>query len=108
MKKWLLAAAVCVLTACSSGGESKTYYQLPVVQGGAQSAASQGARLLWVEQVSIPDYLAGNGVVYQTTDVQYVIANNNLWASPLGSVVPAAGERAGYPQRCGQWLSWSL
>lgn len=44
MKKWLLAAAVCVLTACSSGGESKTYYQLPVVQGGAQSAASQGAR----------------------------------------------------------------
>ena len=70
MKKWLLAAAVCVLTACSSGGESKTYYQLPVVQGGAQSAASQGARLLWVEQVSIPDYLAGNGVVYQTTDGQ--------------------------------------
>ena len=53
------------------------------MQGGAQSAASQGARLLWVEQVSIPDYLAGNGVVYQTTDVQYVIANNNLWASPL-------------------------
>ncbi len=40
-EKWLLAAAVCVLTACSSGGESKTYYQLPVVQGGAQSAASQ-------------------------------------------------------------------
>ena len=66
MKKWLLVAAVCVMTACSSGGESKTYYQLPVVQGGAQSAASQGARLLWVEQVSIPDYLAGNGVVYQT------------------------------------------
>ena len=64
MKKWLLVAAVCVMTACSSGGESKTYYQLPVVQGGAQSAASQG-------------------VVYQTTDVQYVIANNNLWASPL-------------------------
>ncbi len=42
MKKWLLAAAVCVLTACSSGGESKTYYQLPVVQGGAQSAPVRG------------------------------------------------------------------
>lgn len=39
--------------------------------------------LLWVEQVSVPDYLAGNGVVYQTTDVQYVIASQNLWASPL-------------------------
>lgn len=48
-----------------------------------QSTASRGNRLLWVEQVSVPDYLAGNGVVYQTSDVQYVIANNNLWASPL-------------------------
>ncbi|WP_205419494.1 ABC-type transport auxiliary lipoprotein family protein, partial [Klebsiella pneumoniae] len=36
-----------------------------------------------VEQVTVPDYLAGNGVVYQTSDVKYVIANNNLWASPL-------------------------
>ncbi|QDK14754.1 membrane integrity-associated transporter subunit PqiC [Klebsiella aerogenes] len=83
MKKWLVAAAVCVLTACSSGGESKTYYQLPVAKSGAQSTVNQSKNLLWVEQVSIPDYLAGNGVVYQTTDVQYVIANNNLWASPL-------------------------
>lgn len=48
-----------------------------------QSSSSQGSRLLWVEQVAAPDYLAGNGVVYQTSDVQYVIANNNLWASPL-------------------------
>ncbi|WP_250844406.1 ABC-type transport auxiliary lipoprotein family protein, partial [Escherichia coli] len=79
-KKWLLAAAVCVLPACSSGGVCLSFYQQPVVQGGAQRAASQGARLLWVEQGSIPDYLAGNGVVYQTTDVQYVIAKNNLWA----------------------------
>jgi hypothetical protein len=37
-----------------SGGESKTYYQLPVAQGGAQSAASQGARLLWVERIRLP------------------------------------------------------
>ena len=78
-----LVFAVCVLTAFSSGGESKTYYQLPVAKSGAQSAVNQSKNLLWVEQVSIPDYLAGNGVVYQTTDVQYVIANNNLWASPL-------------------------
>ncbi len=62
---------------------NKSYYQLPIAQSGVQSTASQGNRLLWVEQVSVPDYLAGNGVVYQTSDVQYVIANNNLWASPL-------------------------
>ncbi|WP_417314755.1 membrane integrity-associated transporter subunit PqiC [Enterobacter sp.] len=85
MKKWLLSAGVLLLTACSSGVDNKSYYQLPVAtQTGVQSStASQGNRLLWVEQVNVPDYLAGNGVVYQTSDVKYVIAANNLWASPL-------------------------
>ncbi|MEJ5072295.1 membrane integrity-associated transporter subunit PqiC [Enterobacter ludwigii] len=83
MKKWLPVALACLLSACSSSSDNKTYYQLPLPQAGVQSTASQGKHLLWVEQVSIPDYLAGNGVVYQTSDVQYVIANNNLWASPL-------------------------
>lgn len=83
MRKWLPLVIACMLSACSSSGDNKTYYQLPVPTSGMQSSASQGSRLLWVEQVNVPDYLAGNGVVYQTSDVQYVIANNNLWASPL-------------------------
>ncbi|OSE61017.1 hypothetical protein R515_02450 [Salmonella enterica subsp. arizonae serovar 41:z4,z23:-] len=83
MKKWLVVIMAFWLASCSSSGENKSYYQLPIAQSGVQSTASQGNRLLWVEQVSVPDYLAGNGVVYQTSDVQYVIANNNLWASPL-------------------------
>ncbi|MFP5597759.1 membrane integrity-associated transporter subunit PqiC [Kluyvera sp. 142486] len=82
MKKWLVLAAVCLLAACSST-ENKTYYQLPQATGTVQNSASANQRLLWVEQVSIPDFLAGSGVVYQTSDVQYVIASNNLWASPL-------------------------
>ena len=67
------------------GEINKNYYQLPVVQSGTQSTASRvGNRLLWVEQVAVPDYLGGDmSVVYQTSDVKYVIANNNLWASPL-------------------------
>ncbi|WP_312948906.1 membrane integrity-associated transporter subunit PqiC [Superficieibacter sp.] len=83
MKKWLMVAMALALSACSSSEDAKTWYQLPSAQHTTQSVASQGSRLLWVEQVTVPDYLAGNGVVYQTTDVQYVIANNNLWASPL-------------------------
>lgn len=84
MKKWPLVIAALLLSACSSSGDNKSYYQLPLAaQAGGQSTASQGNRLLWVEQVSVPDYLAGNGVVYQTSDVQYVIASNNQWASPL-------------------------
>ncbi len=31
----------------------------------------------------VSTYVGTNGVVYQTSDVKYVIANNNLWASPL-------------------------
>lgn len=84
MKKWLPLIAALALSACSSGDNGKTYYQLPQVTAPAMQAVSQpGTHLLWVEQVAIPDYLAGNGVVYQTSDVQYVIATSNLWASPL-------------------------
>lgn len=82
MKKWLVLAAACLLAACSTT-ENKTYYQLPIATGTVQNGASSSQRMLWIEQVSIPDFLAGSGVVYQTSDVQYVIASNNLWASPL-------------------------
>ena len=82
MKKWLVLVAACLLAACSST-ENKTYYQLPQATGTVQNSASANQRLLWVEQVSIPDFLSGSGVVYKTSDVQYVIASNNLWASPL-------------------------
>jgi Uncharacterized protein conserved in bacteria len=90
MKKWIVLVAACLLAACSSSGENKTYYQLPLEKSTMQNGASSGSRLLWVEQVSIPDFLAGSGVVYQTSDVQYVIASNNLWASPLDQQLQTA------------------
>ena len=83
MKKWLLMVSALLLTACSSGEIIKAIISclwLPTAVGKARRA---GNRQLWVEQVAVPDYLAGNGVVYQTSDVKYVIATNNLWASPL-------------------------
>ncbi|MGK9172735.1 membrane integrity-associated transporter subunit PqiC [Yokenella regensburgei] len=84
MKKGVVALLAVLLTACSSGDDSKNYYQLPSPQFTSTAAGdARGQRLLWVEQVSVPDYLAGNGVVYQTSDVKYVIATKNLWASPL-------------------------
>lgn len=84
MKKWLPLIAALALSACSSSVNEKTYYLLPQSSAPIMQSVSQpGTHLLWVEQVAVPDYLAGNGVVYQTNDVQYAIANNNLWASPL-------------------------
>ncbi|ALB62304.1 probable lipoprotein protein YPO1422 [Cronobacter condimenti 1330] len=83
MKKWLPLIVVALLSACSST-EQTTWYQLPASTAPvAHNVPMNSQHLLWIEQVAVPDYLAGNGVVYQTTDVQYVIASQNLWASPL-------------------------
>jgi uncharacterized lipoprotein YmbA len=83
MMKWIPVALALLLSACSSSPQ-KTYYQLPAL-GAPAVVSSSGAstRQLWLEHVSVADYLAQSGVVYQTNDVQYVIAQNNLWASPL-------------------------
>lgn len=84
MKKTLIIGAMVLLASCSSTIDN-TYYQLPAGSNvAAVSSASAGEKpMIWVQQVSVPDYLASNGLVYQTSDVKYVIATNNLWASPL-------------------------
>ncbi len=60
MKKWLVTIAALWLAGCSSGEIKETIAQSYAgVQSGTQSTASQGNRLLWVEQVTVPDYLGG-------------------------------------------------
>lgn len=87
MMKWMPLAMALALSACSSSTQT-TMYQLPAGTSAAapvsQSALVTNSQLpIWVERVAVPDYLAGNGVVYQTSDVKYVVATSNLWASPL-------------------------
>ncbi|WP_337264033.1 MULTISPECIES: membrane integrity-associated transporter subunit PqiC [unclassified Serratia (in: enterobacteria)] len=82
MMKWIPVALALLLSACS-GTPSKTYYQLPALGATTQVSEAPASRQLWLEHVSVADFLAQSGVVYQTNDVQYVIAQNNLWASPL-------------------------
>ncbi|NAV96714.1 hypothetical protein FGF79_23785, partial [Salmonella sp. hn-h2] len=66
MMKWIPVVLALFLTACSSS-DHKTYYQLPILSSttGTTSGSSivpQGdQRQLWVEHVSVADYLAGNG-----------------------------------------------
>ena len=58
MKKWLLAAAVWLADAAPAAQNV-----LPVTCGAGRytEPPAKGARLLWVEQVTVPDYLAGMG-----------------------------------------------
>ena len=84
MKFWVGILFAVGLTACSSSQDTTTWYQLPESEAKPAGAITTGAkRLLWVDQVTVPDFLAGNGVAYQTSDVKYVIAKQHLWASPL-------------------------
>ncbi|MEM6159788.1 membrane integrity-associated transporter subunit PqiC [Erwinia sp. P6884] len=85
MMRWIPVALALIVSGCSSTIETH-YYQLPSASNAAAATSNSADTLrpaVWVEHVSVPDYLAGNGVVYQSSDVQYVIAANNLWASPL-------------------------
>ncbi|WP_409307517.1 membrane integrity-associated transporter subunit PqiC [Pectobacterium sp. B1J-3] len=82
MKIWTLSM-VLLLSACSSSPQ-KSYYQLPVIPATETShTAVSPSGQLWLEHVGVADYLGNQGVVYQTSDVQYAIASDNLWASPL-------------------------
>ncbi len=80
--KWKIMALVLLLSACSSQPQ-KTYYQLPSLVTERANTGGMVERQLWIEHVAVADYLSGSGLVYQTNDVQYVVANNNLWASAL-------------------------
>lgn len=82
MMKLIPVVMVLILTACSSSPKMN-YYQLPKLPGSTVISHQTVSQPIWVENVAVADYLAGNGVVYQTNDVQYVIASSNRWASPL-------------------------
>lgn len=89
MMKWIPVVLALCLAACSSEGK-KTYYQLPVTSSSQPSLSVSASRAsanatprLWISQVTVADFLGSAGLVYQTNDVQYVMAANNLWASPL-------------------------
>ncbi len=85
MNKGILLALVMLLAACG-GNNDKHYYQLPVAaqeNAGQPLPSAGGTRHIWLSRVNVSDYLAGGGLVYQQSDVRYVTASNNLWASPL-------------------------
>ncbi|MGL4861343.1 MAG: membrane integrity-associated transporter subunit PqiC [Enterobacteriaceae bacterium] len=82
--KWWLLVSVLLLAACSTQVAQKKYYQLPEVASEQRVALTSDSRQqLQIDRVVLSDYLNGAGIVYQSSDVQYVMANSHLWASPL-------------------------
>ncbi|MDR0805812.1 MAG: membrane integrity-associated transporter subunit PqiC [Enterobacteriaceae bacterium] len=83
-----IAAAIIgalLLSACSRQAPL-AYYQLPPVAAAQSHTADiklNPARQLWIESVTVADFLSVPGIAYQTSAVQYTIANNNVWGSSL-------------------------
>ncbi|HGJ5883347.1 membrane integrity-associated transporter subunit PqiC [Arsenophonus sp.] len=79
-----LAWILCFLLICCSSGIEKSYYQLPTTPSlVTKKSYLLTQKQLWVQTVQLSGILAANGITYQTSDVNYVNANNHLWASPL-------------------------
>ncbi|PIJ51387.1 hypothetical protein BL250_01230 [Erwinia sp. OLTSP20] len=84
--KWIpVCIMVLALSACGGAGQP-SYYQLPQADAVLSSQLHKdatGRPAVWIERLTLPDYLSAGGIVYQTSKVNYVIASRHLWASPL-------------------------
>lgn len=84
MKYFTIPLLICFLQGCSSSVTETRYYQLPVIQN---TAPVQGQMViegkLVVEPVQVANYLNGNGVVLQSSDVELTVARQHLWIDAL-------------------------
>lgn len=88
LKKIVLLSSIgALLTGCASSGQN-AYYQLPVqTQTFSVKSAIPAERQVQFLGVTLPDYLNNTGIVYQTSDVTYTVAQQNLWSGSLKSQV---------------------
>lgn len=86
MKKGLIIAVVMLSASCSiSKVSEKEFYLLDVKTTAQQNQTSpqQRSGLIWVNTVDVSDFLSQQGLVYQTSDNQYNVAQQNVWLTPL-------------------------
>lgn len=89
MNKWInlsrrtALVILLLLSGCADNLPQKTWYQLPLFPDRGSQQPIQGKHLLWLQPIQLQSFLDATGLVYQTSDVSYTIASNNLWASPL-------------------------
>ncbi|MFV0596702.1 PqiC family protein [Shewanella sp.] len=100
-----------LMTGCSSQPAPKTYFI--ALQHAAGSATSTGvigpseSCSLSVNQVSMADYLNSNGLVYQTSPQELVVARQHLWAGSLAEQIQFRLNNL-LSQSCTLPTSWTL
>ncbi|SES95591.1 ABC-type transport auxiliary lipoprotein family protein [Thorsellia anophelis] len=83
MKLMMLMISLVILTACGSGTETTQYYQLPNSSQSHIQKPTAATKIVWVDTVQLAQQLSSVNVAFQTTDVNYTLAQNHHWASPL-------------------------
>ncbi|NGN96263.1 hypothetical protein G5S52_00910 [Grimontia sp. S25] len=88
MRKSLLSwLFVVVIAGCSSAPDTATTtYLLPQAEL-KEAVLRKEQPILLIQPVKVAGYLAGEGIAYQTSPSEIVVAQNNLWAESLSQQV---------------------
>ncbi|CZF82683.1 PqiC family protein [Grimontia marina] len=96
---------IAALVGCSSTPDSVTKtYLLPQAETRDTSEFKEQPILL-VQPVKVAGYLAGEGIAYQTSETEVVIAQSNLWGENLSQQV---AERLVTQLRRGKTRYWAM
>lgn len=88
MKKLFILIMLFLVVGCASSLPNKTYYQLKSDFSDSHILHSHKVKdVILINNIQVANYLDKNGIVYQTDDMQYVTANNNLWLTPLSDQI---------------------
>jgi len=88
MKKSIITLLLLFIVGCSSSIPNKTYYQLD--SDFSDSKVLQARKVndaIVIEDIKVANYLDKNGIVYQTGELEYTTANNNLWLTSLSDQI---------------------
>lgn len=83
MKKIVIAFIVLLCTSCSFNKASNRAYYLLNVKTESFNDKQQRSQLIWVDTITVSDFLNQQGIVYQTSDLTYNVAKQNTWLTPL-------------------------
>lgn len=88
MKKLIIFSLMLMIYGCSTSLPDKAYYQLSSDFSDTNLLhPSKVTDVILIENIQIANYLDKTGIVYQTNDIEYSTANNNLWLTPLSDQI---------------------
>lgn len=87
MKSIIALLLVISLIGCSSSTPDKFYYQLDSDFSNTSVTLQQSPQTIFIEPVSVASYLNKTGIVYQSSNIEFDTASNNLWLTPLSNQI---------------------